>query len=57
MQEIKKALTYISAHFEELSARCRAFYLFTFSDGNWSSQYGWIDQPFPGIQAGNTVIL
>jgi glycosyltransferase involved in cell wall biosynthesis len=45
--EIEAAITYIQAHFPEMSQRCRAYYLATFDDRNWEREYGWLLELLP----------
>lgn len=45
--EIEEAITYIQAHFPEMSERCRAYYLATFDDRNWEREYGWLLKLLP----------
>jgi len=47
LAEIKEAITYIQAHFKEMSERCRAHYLAIFDDRNWEREYGWVLELLP----------
>jgi glycosyltransferase involved in cell wall biosynthesis len=42
VQEIKHAVSYILAHFDQMTGPCREYYLGTFDDGNWERDYGWV---------------
>jgi glycosyltransferase involved in cell wall biosynthesis len=41
-QELKAAISYIMAHFNEMTGPCREYYLRTFDGSNWEKEYGWI---------------
>ena len=45
LEEVKGAIDYVVAHFQEMTGPCRAAYLATFDDRNWDRQYEWL----PGL--------
>ena len=42
LDELKGAIEYVMAHFQEMTGPCRSAYLATFDDRNWDRQYGWL---------------
>ncbi len=48
LEDVKGAIEYVVAHFEEMTGPCRAAYLATFDDRNWDRQYEWL----PGLLQG-----
>jgi glycosyltransferase involved in cell wall biosynthesis len=47
LADIKEAIAYIQRHFDEMSQRCRTYYLATFDDRNWDRDYGWFLEFLP----------